>query len=425
MMRTPFRAKGAHLPPRLVEGNARIAFFSRIHKGWARIREYVAARYAITETFIHHVQSEWFAVLRNGFGKKIAEVFRSYGSFSLVITSALLVSMTNLTQEQGSKSAILGSFRVSMAQDAEQPRIRVTSEQPAKTGLSQVPLEKSFSGIDTTAQTEETTSAVFQSGALLSAQTESSIARDPEEEGGVTIYTVKEGDTISGIAAAHNITVNTILWANDLENVDAIKPGDDIFILPVAGLSHVIATGETLDSIADKYKADRSAIIAFNGLPANGEITVGDTVVIPGGSKELPKPPEVVGLRQYASSTSAGSVTDISGGYRKLDGRAGAGHRFPFGYCTWYVAQKRYVPWGGNAGAWLYNARSQGYQTGKSPSAGAIVVTTDSAYYGHVALVESVSGGSITVSEMNFNAWGKVDRRVIPASSRSIKGYIY
>ena len=333
--------------------------------------------------------------------------------------------MTNLTQEQGSKSAILGSFRVSIAQDTEQPRIRVTAEQPTKTGLSQVTLEKSFSGIDTTAQTEEVTSAVFQSGALLSAQTESSMARDPEEEGGVTIYSVKEGDTISGIAAAHGITVNTILWANDLENVDAIKPGDDIFILPVAGLSHKIAQGESLDSIAEKYKADRDAIIAFNGLPANGEITVGDTIVIPGGSKEIPKPPSVIGLRQYASSTSAGTVTDISGGYRKLDGRAGAGHRFPYGYCTWYVAQKRYVPWGGNAGAWLYNARSQGYRTGRSPSVGAIVVTTDSAYYGHVALVESVSGGSITVSEMNFNAWGKVDRRSISASSRSIKGYIY
>ncbi|NTW13421.1 MAG: LysM peptidoglycan-binding domain-containing protein [Candidatus Moranbacteria bacterium] len=411
------------LPP--IEGTPPIALLSFIHKSLSRIRESVVRWYAEAETIAHRVQSEYFSVLRNGIGKDVAEAFRNYGSFSLVVSSVLLVSMTNFTQEEGSKSAVFGRFRVSEPQANEMPRKRFATEEPKKIGLSQVQLEKSFTGIDIEAKQEEETSAVFRSGALLSAQTESSIARDPEEEGGVTIYTVKDGDTISGIAAGHGITVNTILWANDLDNVDAIKPGDQIFILPIAGLSHTVASGETLDSITSKFKADREAIISFNSLPANGDLTVGDTIVIPGGSKEAPKPTVGIGLRQYASSTGGGAVTDISGGYRKLDGRAGAGHRFPYGYCTWYVAQKRYVPWGGNAGAWLYNARSQGYRTGKSPSVGAIVVTTDSAYYGHVALVENVSGGTITVSEMNYNAWGKVNRRVIATSSRSIKGYIY
>lgn len=112
-------------------------------------------------------------------------------------------------------------------------------------------------------------------------------------------------------------------------------------------------------------------------------------------------------------------------GFKKLDGKAGAGHKFPYGYCTWYVAQKRYVPWGGNAGTWLYHAKSLGYQTGKAPRPGSIMVTTESRYYGHVALVEKVSGDTITVSEMNFVGWGKVSRRTISAKSRAIKGFIY
>jgi len=89
------------------------------------------------------------------------------------------------------------------------------------------------------------------------------------------------------------------------------------------------------------------------------------------------------------------------------------------------VAQKRYVPWSGNAGTWLYKAKALGYRTGRAPAVGAIVVTTENRYYGHVAIVEKVSGGNITVSEMNYIGWAKTDRRVLSATSRVIKGYIY
>ena len=53
------------------------------------------------------------------------------------------------------------------------------------------------------------------------------------------------------------------------------------------------------------------------------------------------------------------------------------------------------------------------------------MVSTENRYYGHVALVEKVSGDSVTISEMNYAGWGKVSRRVISASSRAIKGFIY
>lgn len=412
----------------LKKGSIPIITLSRLKeclsRGWERITE----GFASFETEVHHIQREALDFLKSGFGERLLGAFRTYGSFSLVMSSALLVTATNVAHERGT-SAVFGYLgKNDIAAVSSAAKKRFTAETSPKSSLSLVPLSASTVAVDLSKRTAEDEGAAFQGGALLSAQADNAIVRDPEEEGGVSIYAVAEGDTVSGIASKYGITVNTILWANDLDNVDSIKPGDQIFILPVAGLSHVVASGDTIDSIATKYKADREKIIAYNGLPANGELSAGESIVIPGGYKELPKPEtDTSGLarRQYASSSSAGVVTDVSGGYKQLDGKAGSGHRFPYGYCTWYVAQKRYVPWGGNAGTWLFNARSMGYRTGKSPAKGAIVVTTENRYYGHVALVEGVSAGSITVSEMNYRGWGKTNRRVIPTSSRAIKGYIY
>lgn len=342
-----------------------------------------------------------------------------------------MVTGTNVIAENEAKSFLFGYFQ-NVSGDTLLAKHKITAQTSKKDSLSLVPLVNAVTKIDVDEKDTVLSVSDMSNGVQNNAIVASSISvmKDPEEDGGVAIYTVKEGDTVSGIAAKNFITVNTILWANDLENVDAIKPGDQIFILPVAGVTHIVANGETLDSIADKYHANKDKIIAFNELPASGEIKVDQEIVIPDGQKDTPKPTPTADTsdtlrRQYATTNGAGTATDISDGWKKLEGKGGSGHRFPYGYCTWYVAQKRYVPWSGNAGAWLYNAKSQGYKTGKSPAVGAIVVTTDSAYYGHVALVESVSNGTFTVSEMNYKGWGKVNRRVIPAGSRSIKGFIY
>jgi surface antigen/LysM repeat protein len=350
-----------------------------------------------------------------------------------VVGSAFLVTGTNVAAEREVGSFLFGHFRDDvLGSESLANRNRFSSRTAKKESLSLVPLANASTRIDPNEKDEAEFSDTFLSDRGLAMVQQTAIMKDPEEDGGVAIYTVQPGDTVSGIASKHNITVNTILWANDLDNVDSIMPGDQIFILPVAGVTHIVKEGENIDAIAQKYQADKGRIIAFNELPADGRVEEGASIVIPDGKKEEPRPApsrtdtdSSLARRQYATSSGEGAATDISSGFKKLEGKAGAGHKFPYGYCTWYVAQKRYVPWGGNAGTWLYNAKARGYKTGKSPAAGAIVVTTDSPYYGHVALVEKVGDGSITVSEMNYKGWGKVNRRVISTSSRSIKGYIY
>jgi surface antigen len=104
---------------------------------------------------------------------------------------------------------------------------------------------------------------------------------------------------------------------------------------------------------------------------------------------------------------------------------ASGGNHFTFGYCTWYVANKRYIPWFGNAAQWWPNARPYGYPEGQTPQVGAVMVTMESGY-GHVAYVEKVNAdGSWVVSEMNFVAWDVVDTRTIKPGQVPLIGFIY
>lgn len=100
-------------------------------------------------------------------------------------------------------------------------------------------------------------------------------------------------------------------------------------------------------------------------------------------------------------------------------------HRFPYGYCTYYVSQQRFIPWSGNAISWLSGARSFGFATGKSPQVGAIVVTSEGGRAGHVGMITGVSDGEITITEMNYRGYGIVSSRTIAQSYGSIMGYIY
>jgi surface antigen len=100
-------------------------------------------------------------------------------------------------------------------------------------------------------------------------------------------------------------------------------------------------------------------------------------------------------------------------------------NHFSYGYCTWYVASRRFIPWFGNAIEWWPNAPSHGNAEGQAPRVGAVMVTRESGY-GHVAYVESVNAdGSWNVSEMNFVGWNQVSRRTVRPGQVPLVGFIY
>ncbi len=53
--------------------------------------------------------------------------------------------------------------------------------------------------------------------------------------------------------------------------------------MPVSGLLHHVTAGETVSGIASKYKGDVNEVIVFNELSNEGDINVGDILIIPDG----------------------------------------------------------------------------------------------------------------------------------------------
>lgn len=99
-------------------------------------------------------------------------------------------------------------------------------------------------------------------------------------------YTVKEGDTLARVAEKYDISIDTIKWANDLKR-DSLSIGQILKIPPVTGIVHKVREGETVQSIANKYKSDSQKIVNF---PFNDftdldtfALAVGQTLIVPDG----------------------------------------------------------------------------------------------------------------------------------------------
>lgn len=115
----------------------------------------------------------------------------------------------------------------------------------------------------------------------------------------ISVYSVRQGDTLSEIADMFNVSVNTIIWANNLSGSKDVHPGDTLIILPISGIERKIVKGDTLKSLAKKYGADANEIAQFNGLDPAESLSVGSTVIIPGG--------EIVIQKTETGSTKSGS----------------------------------------------------------------------------------------------------------------------
>lgn len=99
----------------------------------------------------------------------------------------------------------------------------------------------------------------------------------------ISVYVVRPGDTLSDIANMFGVSINTIIWANDLKNARDVHPGDTLVILPVSGIERTIVKGDTLKSLAKKYGADAGDIAQYNGLDPANPLMIGSTIIIPGG----------------------------------------------------------------------------------------------------------------------------------------------
>jgi LysM repeat protein len=125
-------------------------------------------------------------------------------------------------------------------------------------------------------------------GGGLSAPTISDGAESVAPREGVEVYVAQSGDTLSSIASQFGISLNTLLWANDLSVRSILKPGAELAILPTSGVKHAVKSGDTLSSIAKKYSVEESEIVKYNKLASANDLVVGESLIVPDGTIAAP-----------------------------------------------------------------------------------------------------------------------------------------
>lgn len=104
------------------------------------------------------------------------------------------------------------------------------------------------------------------------------------------VYVVREGDTVSSIAARFGVSVEYIVANNpEIENSDFLHLGQSIIVPSHDGILHEVRYGETLSDIAARYSVDVEEISAFagNNIATADDIREQQLVFVPNG-KPLP-----------------------------------------------------------------------------------------------------------------------------------------
>lgn len=243
-------------------------------------------------------------------------------------------------------------------------------------------------------------------------------------------YTTVTGDTVPTLAQKFGITAQTIKWSNNLTS-DALEPGKVLTILPVDGVIYTVKSGDTLDSIAAKYKADKNYLMTFNDLELAGNPAVGSQVIIPSGQLPTEEQPGYVAPRATPAPRTTTTVSPTYAGINYANYGAGStwkaaygwsggtspGNLYGIGQCTFYAYERRAQlgnPIGGqwgNANTWAYSGAAAGFRVDRNPAPGSIM--QNGGGYGHVAIVESVDpGNAVYISEMNAyrggGGWNRV-----------------
>ncbi|GGQ93780.1 peptidase M23 [Deinococcus ruber] len=139
-------------------------------------------------------------------------------------------------------------------------------------------------GVEVSALSPSRTGALPE-GAVLRV----SFAALPENSAGVlppsvSTYLVQSGDTLAGIAAAHDLSVTELLSANlHLETLNKLSVGESLFVPQSgAGLLVRIKTGQSVQSLVKAYHADPAQVALANGFGLPNERRVGDYLLLPG-----------------------------------------------------------------------------------------------------------------------------------------------
>ncbi len=236
-------------------------------------------------------------------------------------------------------------------------------------------------------------SALYQEAGVIGTQADITEARSTR----ISLYVVRSGDSLSQIANMFDVSINTIVWANNIKG--SIREGDELIILPVSGVSHTVKKGDTLKSISAKYKADMEDILSYNSLLATDTLEIGSSLIIPDGEVQA----QAV-AKSGASTNLVGTLRNAGGPVykdyyiRPIDG--GRRSQGLHGYNGIDIAAPVGTPIYASAEGIVIIARSSGYNGGY----GSYVVISHSngtqTLYGHMSKVSVQQGQNVAKGEI-------------------------
>jgi murein DD-endopeptidase MepM/ murein hydrolase activator NlpD len=196
----------------------------------------------------------------------------------------------------------------------------------------------------------------------------------------VSRYLVEQGDTAGSIAEKFGVSSETILWANGLTANTALKPGQELIILPVSGALHLVRPNDTLSEIASWYQGTSQEIVEFNGLESPLALFAGDILIIPNG-----KMPKSIPQGRLTPLANSYFIYPIGGAHRITQGlHAFNAIDFSNGVC----GESIYTAAGGTVQRTGYTSRGGNYVRILHPNG---VVT----YYGHLSSILVGSGAKV------------------------------
>ncbi|WP_180001171.1 MULTISPECIES: LysM peptidoglycan-binding domain-containing protein [unclassified Acinetobacter] len=143
-------------------------------------------------------------------------------------------------------------------------------------------------------------------------------------------YTVQSGDTLTGIAAKYNLSMDQVASLNGISRHAGLRVGQRLKLTGEAAEpvresvaetvskhvksdSHVVKSGETLSSIARQYHLQVKYLADLNGLNANGNVRIGQRLKIVGDVPTDKKAEDVKVAAKPVSSRATESYTVKSG----------------------------------------------------------------------------------------------------------------
>jgi len=172
--------------------------------------------------------------------------------------------------------------------------LSVAASSGAFTASEPAPVAASVAAISDDAASRVTTAS---RGLLAGSRNPTTVTT--EDSHPVVQYTIKSGDTISGISAQFAIPADDLAYANGIDDEgEILSIGHTLTIPPGRGALYMVKDGDTVASVASKFKVEPSVIMTYNRLYFEPEhFAIDQLIFVPGA--EVPAMRRVTATRTF------------------------------------------------------------------------------------------------------------------------------